>query len=83
MWRHLGGGYWQRASFDAVVAIAATLGLAAAAPSIGAFRRRHWTVAAALALALVVFGYMLVDAAPFAENRWLPSLQALDLDAPP
>jgi hypothetical protein len=83
MWLHLGGGYWQRASFDAVVAIAATLGLAATAPSIGAFRRTHWTVVAALALALVVFGYVLVDSARFAENRWLPSLQALDLDAPP
>jgi hypothetical protein len=83
MWLHLGGGYWQRASFDAVVAIAATLGLAAAAPSLPAFRRVHWAVAVALALGLATFGYGLVDAARFAENRWLPSLQALDLDAPP
>jgi hypothetical protein len=83
MWLHLGGGYWQRASFDAVVAIAATLGLAAAAPRVGAFRRTHWAVAVALGLGLVGFGYLLVDFARSAENRWLPSLQALDLDAPP
>lgn len=83
MWLHLGGGYWQRASFDAVVVIAATLGLAAAAPSIAAFRRMHWAAAAALVLALGAFGYMLLDSARFAEDRWLPSLQALDLDAPP
>ncbi len=33
MWLHLGGSYWQRASFDAVVTIAAVLGLIAVAPS--------------------------------------------------
>jgi hypothetical protein len=83
MWLHLGGGYWQRASFDAVVAIAATLGLAAAAPAAGALRRVHRAVALALALALAGFGWVLVDSARFAESRWLPSLQALDVDAPP
>jgi membrane protein DedA with SNARE-associated domain len=83
MWLHLGGDYWQRASFDAVVAIAAMLGLVAAAPSISAFRPRHWAVTAAIALGIVVFGYVLVDAARFADDRWLPSLQALDVDPPP
>src|SRR6184192_3170250 len=29
MWLHLGGSYWQRASFDAVVVILSTLGLLA------------------------------------------------------
>jgi hypothetical protein len=83
MWLHLGGGYWQRASFDAVIALTATLGLAAAAPAAAAFRRAHWAVAVGLGVALVGFGYVLVDSARFAENRWLPSLQALDLDPPP
>lgn len=83
MWLHLGGGYWQRTSFDAVVAIAAALALAAVAPTLGAFRRAHWVVAVALSLGLVGFGYLLVDSARFAEDRWFPSLQALDLDAPP
>jgi hypothetical protein len=83
MWLHLGGGYWQRASFDAVVAIAATLGLAAATPAVGTFRRLQWAVAFALALGLGVFGWLVVDTARFAEHRWLPSLQALDLHAPP
>src|SRR6202049_3463444 len=32
MWLHLGGSYWQRASFDAVVVILSTLGLLAFAP---------------------------------------------------
>jgi hypothetical protein len=83
MWLHLGGGYWQRASFDAVVAIAAALALAAVAPAAGAFRRAHWVATCAIVLALAGFGLLLTDTARFAENRWLPSLQALDLDAPP
>jgi membrane protein DedA with SNARE-associated domain len=83
MWLHLGGGYWQRASFDAVVAIAAALGLVAASPAVGAFRRVHWAVAVALVAGLAGFGWLLVDTARLAEHRWLPSLQALDLRAPP
>ncbi|HTA65787.1 MAG TPA: hypothetical protein VK753_09795, partial [Xanthomonadaceae bacterium] len=38
MWVHLGGGYWQRASFDAVTVVAAILVLLAYAP-----RREDWT----------------------------------------
>lgn len=36
MWLHLNGDYWQRASFDAVIVLAAALGLAGFAPP---FRR--------------------------------------------
>jgi len=32
MWLHLGGGYWQRASFDAVIVILSLLGMLAFAP---------------------------------------------------
>src|SRR2546423_610540 len=32
MWLHLGGSYWQRASYDAVVVVLAILGLVAFAP---------------------------------------------------
>jgi hypothetical protein len=40
-------------------------------------------VAIALGVGLAVFAYLVVDAGRAAEHRWLPSLQALDLDAPP
>ena len=43
MWVHLGGSYWQRASFDAVVVIAGLLGLIVVAPRISQFRPQHWT----------------------------------------
>ncbi len=48
LWLHLGGSYWQRASFDAVVVIAGLLGLTAVAPAIWQFRPRHWITGAAL-----------------------------------
>lgn len=83
MWLHLGGGYWQRTSFDAMVVIAATLALLAAAPALRAFRSVHWSVAVGLGLALLAFGLLAVDAIRSAEDRWWPSLQALDLDPPP
>ena len=38
MWLNLNGDYWQRASFDAIVVLAATLGLAGFAPPIRRWR---------------------------------------------
>src|SRR5881409_2000198 len=54
MWLHLGGDYWQRASFDAVIILVAGLGLAGFAP-----QREHWKprqVAMALLFVLLLFG---------------------------
>ena len=61
MWIHLGGSYWQRASFDAVVVIAGLLGLIVVAPRVSLFRPQHWTTVAALVVAMLVFVVMLVD----------------------
>jgi hypothetical protein len=41
MWLHLGGGYWQRASFDAVIVVASLLGMIAFAPW-QRMRAFHW-----------------------------------------
>src|SRR5439155_4161657 len=38
LWLHLGGSSWQRASYDAVVTLAALLGLIAVAPALRHFR---------------------------------------------
>src|SRR3989449_9524597 len=40
MWLHLNGDYWQRASFDAVIVLAAGLGLAGFAPPVERGRPR-------------------------------------------
>ena len=75
MWLHLGGGYWQRASFDAVVVLAALLGLGAYAPPLRAWRGRHVTTAVAAALVAVVFYVLLVETFRFGariELRLMP-----------
>lgn len=51
MWLHLNGDYWQRASFDAVVVLAAALGLVGFAPPI---RRWRPQLLAAVLLLLVL-----------------------------
>jgi hypothetical protein len=81
MWLHLGGSYWQRASFDAVVVIAAFLTLLAVAPRVSAFRPHHWLTAAALAIVLLVFGVMLVDSFRYAQSI-LYRIQILEQSQP-
>ncbi len=49
MWIHLGGGYWQRHSFDAVVVVSSVLALIAYAPTFANFthatgRRRSFSL---------------------------------------
>jgi hypothetical protein len=77
LWLHLGGSYWQRASFDAVVVIAAFLALIATARHIARFRPHHWLTATALMLALVVFGFMLADSFRYAHHM-LHRIQTLE-----
>ncbi len=82
MWVHLGGSYWQRASFDAIVVIAALLGLVAARPAWSHFRPHHWATTVALAAALAVFGVLLVDSFNYAD-RLLVRIQIIEQSQPP
>jgi hypothetical protein len=82
MWLHLGGGYWQRASFDAVVVIAATLGTVIYAPALKRFRPRNWATAALLVLALTVFGILFVRSFRYADERLGPRIERLEREAP-
>src|SRR5207249_7502971 len=61
MWVHLGGSYWQRASFDAVVVVAGVLGLIAVGPALRRLRPRHVLTMLALAYGVVAFAMLLVD----------------------
>src|SRR5246500_1719962 len=56
MWLHLGGSYWQRASLDAVVVVAALLGLVAFALDIRRFQSRHFVAFLVLLVALTILG---------------------------
>lgn len=82
MWLHLGGDYWTRASFDAIVIIGGLLALAVAAPVLKQFRPRHWITAAALAVAVVVFVFLLVETLRFAGDVVLPALEQIESVAP-
>src|SRR2546426_10129648 len=75
MWLHLNGDYWQRASFDAVIVLAAGLGLAGLAPPVAPLRPR--LVAAALLFLLLVAGsFRLAARAEPRLQRWEQRLRS-------
>jgi hypothetical protein len=82
MWVHLGGPYWQRASFDAVIVITALLGLYLAAPALRAFRQLHWTATALLLAGFAGFSVILVDSMSFATKILSPILQDIEAHGP-
>src|SRR5438045_8042204 len=63
MWLHLDDVYWQRASFDAMVLIAAILGLIMPARTVRRFHLRHWIWTGVVTVAVVYFTILLM--APF------------------
>ena len=83
MWLHLGGSYWQRASLDAIVVVAALLALIAYAGSNGRFERRHVRAAVALGAALLLFGAVLYDASVHLGHIEGPRLRELELASSP
>jgi hypothetical protein len=79
MWVHLGGSYWQGASFDAVVIIAAALGLLAFAPSWKRFTSGHWVwtfLITSVVIASIV--YLGVSLTRFGRH-WMPWLQQMEI----
>jgi hypothetical protein len=82
MWVHLGGPYWQRASFDAIVVITAVLGLIAVAPTLWRFRPRHIVVTCLLAVGVGVFTVVLVKSLTRAADRISPFFEQIELKGP-
>jgi hypothetical protein len=82
MWLHLGGSYWQRASWDAVAVIAAGLALFAYGPAIGQYRPRHWATAASLLALGVMFFYFLTVSLRHAGRAMLPRLEHIEKQGP-
>jgi hypothetical protein len=82
MWLHLGGLYWQRASYDAVVTIAAVLALLSYATNIRRWRPAHKVTAVALILALFAFGYVLTYSMKWANREIGPKLYQLEEQGP-
>jgi hypothetical protein len=82
MWLHLGGAYWQRASFDAVVVIAALLGLVASASTLRTLVPRHWIAGAIVTLCLVAFTLAWKDSLRRSEQRLRLRLEVLEQTGP-
>ena len=83
MWLNLGGGYWQRASLDATITVAALLTLVAYAPALEHWKSHHY-IFAGVVLALIVFFFVMLGVAiAHAHSRFGPSLQFLELYGPP
>ena len=78
MWLHLGGSYWQRASVDAVIVVAALLALVAFGRSVRHFELRHFRLFLLLLLALVAFAWVLFMTGNRLGNAMGPTLQALE-----
>jgi hypothetical protein len=82
MWLHLGGGYWQRASFDAVTVVAAILALLAFMPPWRSLRARHALMAGVLLLAVTLFGRLVSETLDAAERHVAPTLRGIEAEAP-
>jgi dipeptide/tripeptide permease len=82
MWIHLGGSYWQRASWDAIIVLATGFALIAFAPSLKKFRPRHWLTGIALLLAGAIFFFMLVKSFHYAGQKLAPKIHQIESSAP-
>jgi hypothetical protein len=82
MWLHLGGGYWQRASFDAVIVVASLLGMIAFAPPLQRLRTHHWITGGITIVATIVFYIMLFKSLDYAGKKVGPRLEQLEERGP-
>lgn len=83
MWLHLGGSYWQRASVDATLVVAAMLAFIGYARSIRTFEARHVRAFIALAIALLLFGVVLYQASVRIGHLEGPRLRELEMASSP
>lgn len=83
MWLHLGGPYWQRASFDAVIVISALLALIAYGSTIRHWHPKHHLVIVLVVLALGAFGWVLYRSVNTYGPRVGSLLEQLEQNGPP
>lgn len=79
MWLHLGGSYWQRASFDAVIVIGGILLLLAFTPPLKYWTARRFVGALVVLALLATFFWRL--ALPLGKSA-LPRLQEIEHQGP-
>ena len=82
MWLHLGGSYWQRASFDAVIVLLGVFGILAFLPQWKRMRAHHFIVDGALLISVALFSVLLVKSLKHANDKLIPRLMELEQNGP-
>ena len=82
MWLHLGGSYWQRASFDAVVVLLSIFGLIAFMPRWQHLRAHHFAITVALFVAVICFCLLLLKSLDHADDKLIPRLLEIEHGGP-
>jgi hypothetical protein len=82
MWLNLGGSYWQRASFDAVIVVLTAFGLLAYAPRWERVRSYHFVTATALLLMISSFYLILFKSLRHANEMLMPHLIEIEQAGP-
>lgn len=82
MWLHLGGSYWQRASFDAVIVLLGMFGVLAFLPQWKRLRAHHFVIGGCLLATICGFYLLLFKSLKHANEKLLPKLQELEEKGP-
>jgi len=82
MWLNLGGSYWQRASFDAVIVVLTAFGLIAFAPRWERVRSRHFINGALLLVVVGSFYLVLFKSLRHANEMLMPKLIEIEAAGP-
>jgi hypothetical protein len=83
MWLHLGGSYWQRASVDAVIVVAALLALVSFAVSLRRFEKKHFWSFIVLVIVMLIFAAAIYDAGLHLGDTMGDTLRVLESDSSP
>ena len=83
MWLHLGGSYWQRASFDAVIVLLGVFGILAFLPRWQRVRAHHYFAATVLVVAIAGFYFVLFGSLlKHADQKLMPRLKEMEEKGP-
>jgi hypothetical protein len=82
MWLHLGGSYWQRASFDAVIVLLGVFGVVAFLPRWKSLRAHHFIVGGCLVVAIAAFYLLLFKSLKHAGEKLIPKLMQIEQSGP-
>ena len=82
MWLHLGGPYWQRASFDAVVLISSLLALLGFSPNIRQWSSQRWRSFVILAVFVGIFVVFFANSLKHAKEVLTWKLHSIEAMSP-